>query len=57
MTVIPINADNTSNLPKLITIKEQFETIKILRILFNEDLHYTNKISWGIILEKMEKHK
>ena len=43
-TVIPINMDNTSNLPKQITIKEQFETIKILGILFNEDLHYANQI-------------
>ena len=56
MTVIPINTDNTSNLPKLITIKEQFETTKILGILFNEDLHYANKINWEIILQKMEKH-
>ena len=56
MTVIPINTDNTSNLPKLITITEQFETTKILGILFNEDLHYANKINWEIILQKMEKH-
>ena len=45
MTVIPINTDNTSNLPKQITIKEQFEIIKILGILFNEDFHYANQIN------------
>ena len=56
MTVIPINTDNTSNLPKQITIKEQFEIIKILGILFNEDFHYANQINWETILEKMEKH-
>ena len=44
-TVIPINMDNTSNLPKQITIKKQFETIKILGILFNKDLHYANQIN------------
>ena len=55
-TVIPINTDNISNLPKQITIKEQFATIKILGILFNEDLHYANQINWENISEKMEKH-
>ena len=54
--VLPINSDNISNLPKDITIKEKLETIKILGIYFNEDLHYANKINWGNILEKMEKH-
>ena len=43
--VIPINTDTTSNLPKQITIKEQFETIKILGILFNKDLHYAKQIN------------
>ena len=54
--MLPINTDNTSNLPKQITIKEQFETIKILRILFNKDLYYAKQITWEIILAKMEKH-
>ena len=56
-TVLHINTDNTSNVPKQIRTNEQFETIKILRILFNEDLHYANQINMEIILEKMEKHK
>ena len=37
--------DNTSNLPKQITIKEQFQTVRILGILFSKDLHYTNQIN------------
>ena len=39
-TMVPINIYNVTNLPKEITTKEQFETIKILGIYFNEDLHY-----------------
>ena len=37
-----------------ITIKEQHETTKILRIMFNEDLKYTKQRNWGHILQKME---
>ena len=55
-TVILTNTDNASNLSKQIKIKEQFETMKILGILFNKDLHYANQINWENILEKMEKH-
>ena len=55
-TVILINTDNSSNLSKQIKIKEQFETMKILGILFNKDLHYANQINWENIIEKMEKH-
>ena len=47
---LPINTDNISNLPKEITIKEQFKTIKILGIYFNEDLHNANQINWETIL-------
>ena len=54
-TVLHINTDNTSNVPKQIRTNKQFETVKILRILFNEDLHYANQKSMEIILEKMEK--
>ena len=55
-TMVPINIYNVTNLPKEITTKEQFETIKILGIYFNEDLHYANKINWENTFEKMEKH-
>ena len=53
---LPINNDNVTNLSKEITTKEQFETIKILGIYFNEDLQHVNKINWENILEEMEKH-
>ena len=38
-TVLRINIDNAINIPNEITIKEQYETTKILGILFNDDLH------------------
>ena len=54
-TVLPVNTDNVSNLPKDITILEQFQTIKVLGIYFNDDLKHVNKINWKNILQKMEK--
>ena len=51
-TVLPINIDDVINSSKQITIKEQFETIKILGIYLNEDLQYAKKINWENILEK-----
>ena len=41
-------------IPNLKKHKIQFETIKILGICFNEDLHYANNINWENTLEKME---
>ena len=55
-TVLRINIDNAINIPNEITIKEQYETTKILGILFNDDLHCLNQINWQILLEKMENH-
>ena len=57
-TVLPINTENTEQLQKItpkITIKKQFETIKILGIYFNENLKNVSQINWDNILEKMEK--
>ena len=58
-TVLPINTDDTEQIPKItlqITIKEQFETIKIIGIYFNENLKNASLTNWDIILDKMEKH-
>ena len=58
-TVLPINTENTEQLQEItpkITIKKQFETIKILGIYFNENLKNVSQINWDNILEKMEKH-
>ena len=55
-TVLPINIDNAINIPNEITIKEQYETTKILGILFNDDLHCSNQMNWQMLLEKMENH-
>ena len=54
--VLPINTENITNLPNEITIKEQYETIKILGIYFNEHLQHGNQINSKIMLDKMEKH-
>lgn len=53
-TVLPINTDYTINIPNEISIKQQHETIKILRIYFNEDLKYVSQVNWEVIMEKME---
>ena len=58
-TVLPINTDDTEQIPKItlqITIKEQFETIKIIGIYLNENLKNASLTNWDIILDKMEKH-
>ena len=55
ITVLPINTEDTaqikSNTPK-ITIKEQFQTIKILGIHFNKNLKHANEMNWEITLKK-----
>ena len=57
-TVLPINTEDTAqiknNTPK-ITIKEQFQTIKILGIHFNENLKHANEMNWEITLKKNGK--
>ena len=58
-TVLPINTDNTKQTQEItppITVKEQFQTTKILGIYFNEDLKNASQINWDNIIEKMEKH-
>ena len=62
-TVLPINTDNTKQIQEItpnplipITIKEQFQTTKILGIYFNEELKNATQINWDNIIEKMEKH-
>ena len=58
-TVLPINTDNTKQIQQIIppiTVREQYETTKILGIYFNEDLKNANHINWDNIMEKMEKH-
>ena len=57
-TVLPINTDNTKQIQEItppITVKEQFETTKILVIYFKEDLKHASHVNWDII-ENMEKH-
>ena len=41
-------------IPNLKKHKNQFETMTILGICFNEDLHYANNLNWENTLEKME---
>ena len=52
--VLPINIDNTINILNEITIKEKYETTKVLGILFNEAFTYAYQMKWQIILAKME---
>ena len=58
-TVLPINTNITihikNNAPK-ITVKEQYETIKILGHTFNENLKYAYETDLEDVLEKMENH-
>lgn len=55
-TLLPKKTIDTTSIPKDITVKEQYQTTKILGILFNEDLHNVNQMNWQNILEKMENH-
>ena len=58
-TVLPINTDNTKQIQEItppITVKEQFETTKILGIYFSEDLKNASHANWDNVIEKMEKH-
>ena len=41
--VLPINTEVSSNLPKEIKIKQRYQTIKILGILFNENLQEAHR--------------
>ena len=57
--MLPINTDNTKQIQETtpsVTVKEQFETTKILGIYFNEDLKNASQINWHNTIEKMEKH-
>ena len=38
ITLLPINTNNTINIPNDITIMEQYQTTKVLGVLYNEDL-------------------
>ena len=52
-TVLPINTDNTKQIQEItppVTVKEQFETIKILGIYFNEDLTNASHVNWDNIV-------
>ena len=52
-TVLPINTNQTLNLPQQIKIKQRYETIKILGIQFNENLQLANSQNWTKIIEKI----
>ena len=52
-TVLPINTNQTSNLPQQIKIKQRYETTKILGIQFNENLQVANSLNWTKIIEKI----
>ena len=52
-TVLLINTDQISKLPKQIQIKQRYETTKILGIQFNEDLQLANSLNWTKIIEKI----
>ena len=57
-TILPINTDQTEQIQKTnpkITMKEQFETIKILGIYYDESLKNASSINWDNTLEKMER--
>ena len=54
--VLPINTEVSSNLPKEIKIKQRYQTIKILGILFNENLQEAHRQNWTNIIEKITKH-
>ena len=53
---------NTNDILKIqknapdVPTKEQHETIRVLGIMFNEDLKYAKQINWENILQKMENH-
>ena len=56
---MPINTDDTKQIQKItppITIKEQFQTTKILGIYFKKILKNVSLTNWDNIIEKMEKH-
>ena len=58
-TILPINTDNTlylqQELPNIM-IKEQHQIIKILGILFSDDLKEAKMINWQKVLEKIKNH-
>ena len=57
--LLPINTDITLQIqttnPRF-SIKEQYESIKILRILINEDLKLAKQTNWQNTIEKIENH-
>ena len=57
--ILPINTDQITLLQERlphITIKEQYETIKNLGILFCEGLKQATFINWQLTLTKMQNH-
>ena len=57
--ILPINTDNTNTLQQKLpnlTMKDQYDTIHILGIIFCEGMKQTCLLNWQIILQKMEKH-
>ena len=58
-TILPIHTDQTSYLQEKvpnITIKEQYENIKILGLIFCEDLKEAIRLNWLQTLQKKENH-
>ena len=52
-TVLPINTDQTTNLPQEIKIKQRYQTVKILGIQFNENLQVAYTQNWTNIIKKI----
>ena len=58
-TVLPINTNDTQTLKQTLTtlqIKQQYQTIEVLGIIFCEGLKRTTETNWQKILGKMENH-
>ena len=58
-TLLPINADHTLQIQATnpqISLKEQYESTKILDITINEDLKYAKQTNCQNTIEKMENH-
>ena len=53
--ILPVNIDNIINIPNEITIKKQYETTKVLGILFNEVFHLRKSNEMANYTGKNEK--